>query len=72
MSPLTDVLGYGTTSESERQRLNDYVCSRVFTPGGTYLPEYDQNNQVWYPRTYPSMTRITRFGTRIPTRVLPE
>ena len=35
-----------------------------------YLPEYyDQNNQDWYPGTYPSMTDTTNFGARVPTRV---
>lgn len=35
-------------------------------------PEYGQNNQIWYPGIYPSMTRTARFGTWVSTRVRPK
>ena len=30
-----------------------------------YIPEYGQNIQIWYPGTYPSMTKTIRLGTRV-------
>ena len=50
---------------------------RRCTPGiPGYLPEYDQNNQLWYSSmtkttrcSTPSITKTTKFGTRVPMSI---
>ena len=40
------------------------LFSRVYTLElPKYIPQYDQNQQLWYPSTYPSMTKTSRLGT---------